>query len=130
MVKRATQSKLQIPESVKADVSEKARQLIEEHLKPRHIKPPPAKRFDTNYIVDIFSKWHGANFYFCATYASEGPNAISPTFEVRFARMVFEGNRKFNLSFMRHTEQWCLAYSGLTAEECMEAIRDDPLFAP
>ncbi len=130
MAKRSGRLKPAISDSVKASVSVKAQHLIDEHLKPTHIQPPPAERFDTNYIIDIFTKWHGVNLFFCATYASEGPNAISPTFEVRFARMAFEDNGKFSLSFMRHTEQWCLAYSGLTADECLEAIRDDPLFSP
>jgi hypothetical protein len=31
------------PETVKAAVSQKAQQLINEHLQPEHVKPPPKK---------------------------------------------------------------------------------------
>ncbi len=130
MTKPSSRQKPKITDSVKAELSTKAQRLIEEHLKPTHIRLRPPRTSDTNYLIDISAKWHGNSLCFCATYASPGPNALSPTFEVRFARMVFEGAGRFSLSFMRHTEVWCLAYPGLTADECLAAIRGDPLFTP
>jgi hypothetical protein len=102
---------------------------VEEVLKPQHIQPPPKdERF--NYLVDIYTKWHQSYFYFCATYHSPGPNAISPSFETRFARLAFVGNNRFDLSYMRHTGQWWELYSGLTLNEALAAIRDEPHFTP
>jgi len=31
---------------------------------------------------------------------------------------------------MRHTGQWVEVYEGVTVDECMTAIRDDPWFVP
>lgn len=107
----------------------KAHQLIDEYLKPEHIKPPP-KNPDFNYITDIFTKWHGSQFYFCATYASPHPEAISPSFEVRFARLGYLAKDSFNLAYMRHDERWWELYSGLTMDECLTAIREEPHFLP
>jgi hypothetical protein len=83
-------------ENVKADVERKAAELVEKVLKPQHIKPPPEDvRF--NYIVDIYTRWRGNYFYFCAKYHSPGPNAISPFFEVKFARLEYVGGGRVKI---------------------------------
>ena len=79
--------KPKVPDSVKAGLSLKAQRLIDEHLRPEHVKPP-AKQPQFNYISDLFTKWYQSYFYFCATYACPHPDAIFPTFETRFARGV------------------------------------------
>ncbi|MDQ3754928.1 MAG: hypothetical protein M3371_09370, partial [Acidobacteriota bacterium] len=72
--------KPKVPETLKAEVSEKAEQLIESTLKRQYIKAPPKDdRF--NYVVDLYTKWYRCYFYFCAKYACPGPSAISPFFE-------------------------------------------------
>ena len=121
--------KPRVPDTVKAEVDAKASELVESTLKPKHVKPPPDdERF--NYIVDIYTKWFRSYFYFCATYRSPGPRAITPSFEVRFARLEYVGAKRFSLSFMRHTGQWWELYPDLSLEECLAAIRDEPYFFP
>ncbi len=70
------------------------------------------------------------DFNFCSTYACPGPNAISPSFESKFARMEYVGNSRFNLSFLRHTGKWVELFTGLTLDECLKAVREDPWFVP
>lgn len=121
--------KSKVPEDVKVEVETKARELVESFLKPEYIKAPPEDmRF--NYIVDIYTKWYRSSFYFCATYACPSPQAISPYFETKFARMEYAGNGLFNLSYMRHTEKWFEIFSGLSVDECLETIKDFPHFQP
>jgi len=122
------QPKPKVPEALKAKVKAKADKLVESVLKPTHIKPPPDKDF--NYIVDIYPKWHQSYFYFCAKYCSPGPNAISPFFEIKFARMEYVGQDRFNLSYMRHTGTWWELYPELTLDECFAAITNEPHFLP
>jgi hypothetical protein len=62
--------------------------------------------------------------------AVPGPNAISPFFEDKFARMEYVGSDRFNLSYMRYTGKWLEVYTGLSVDECLAAIKDDPLFHP
>jgi hypothetical protein len=113
--------------AVKTQVEAKARKFVEEVLKPRFVKPPAADaRF--NYVTDVTLKWHGSSLFFIQVFACPGPNALAPSFEDRFARMRYAGGNKFNLSFMRHTEEWVELYQGLTVEECLETIRADPWF--
>ncbi len=38
--------------------------------------------------------------------------------------------KRFNLSYMRHTGKWWEIYPDLTLDECMNAIRDEPHFMP
>jgi hypothetical protein len=115
--------------AAKAQVEAKARELIEKELKPRHVKPPPGDaRF--NYLTDITLKWHGSTLFLVAVYACPGPNAISPSFEDRFARLKHVGGGRFDLDFMRHTGQWVPLHQGLTLDQCLEAVRDDPWFTP
>ena len=123
------QPKPKVPEAVKKNLRAKASKLIESVLKPNHVKPPPEdERF--NYIVDIYAKWYRNYLYFCAKYRCPGPNAISPFFEAKFARLEYIGNGCFNLSYMRHTGQWWEIYTELSMEECLAAIRDEPHFLP
>ncbi|MBV9280079.1 MAG: hypothetical protein JOZ41_08370 [Chloroflexi bacterium] len=116
-----------VPEALKREVDAKASELVASSLKPKYIKPPPEdQRF--NYVVDIFTKWYRSYFYFCATYRSPGPTAISPFFEARFARLEYIGADRFALAYMRHTGQWAEIYPDLSLDECLAAVRDDPFF--
>ena len=115
--------------ATKAQVEAKVQDLIDTELKPRHVKPPPEDdRF--NYLTDITMKWHGSTLFLVAVYACPGPNAISPTFEERFARLRPAGRDLFDLSFVRHTGQWVELFQGQTLDQCLQEIRDDPWFMP
>ena len=123
------QPKPKVPDAVKAEVAAKAGALIETALKPNHLKPPPEDaRF--NYVVDIYTKWYRHYFYFCSKYHCPGPNAISPIFEAKFARLEYVDNDRYNLSYMRHTEQWWEIYTDLSIDKCLETIRDESHFLP
>ena len=125
----ATKPKSSLPGTAKDEVDTKATDLIEKVLKPRHVLPPP-EGSQFNYVTDIKAKWIGSTCYFISTYACPGPNAIAPTFEEKFARMEGVGDAKFNLSFMRHTGKWVELFPGISLDECMKAIQDDPWFQP
>jgi hypothetical protein len=116
--------------SIKTEVETKAKDLIENVLKPKHVQPPK-KGEHFNYITDIGSKWYRNYFYFFSTYACPSPNALSPTFESMFARMEPLGNGKFTLYFMRYTgKEWVGVFDDLSVDECMKAIQDDEWFVP
>jgi len=53
--KRQSKPSHKVPDSIKAEVKSRADRLIENVLKPEHIKSPPEDN-DFNYLVDIFSK--------------------------------------------------------------------------
>jgi len=122
-------SKPRVTEAVKLGLETKANALIELVLKPTYIKPP-CKDQQFNYIVDIYAKWRGSTFYFYSKYAVPGPNAISPFFEDKFARMEYAGGDRINLSYMRYTGKWVEIYTGLSVDECLGAIKDNPAFQP
>ncbi|MDW8215964.1 MAG: hypothetical protein RMJ55_20625, partial [Roseiflexaceae bacterium] len=90
--------------------------------------PPPDPRF--NYLIDIWTKWHRSAFYFCGTYASPQPTALSPTFDVHFARMTYAGERNFDLAYMRHTGQWRELFTNVPLEEAFHLIETTPHFHP
>lgn len=118
-----------MPESIKAEVAAKALHLIESVLKPRHVLPPPPDA-TLNHITDISGKWNRGYFYLNASYACPGPNAVSPTFETKFARLEFVGGGRFRLSYHRHTGEWVGIYEALSVDECLRAVQDDPWFVP
>jgi len=121
-------SKPKVLETVKASVKSKADELVDNVLKPRSIKPPPDDM--SNYVVDIYTKWHRNYFYFCAKYACPGLNAISPYFETKFARLEYVAEDRYHLSYMRYTGQWWELYQDLSLDEGLNAIRDEPFFMP
>lgn len=120
-----------IPASVKADVTRRAQELVDTVLTPRYVREPPTEP-QWNYIVGLSTRWYRSSLSFCATSCCPGPcpgpNALSPSFEQRFARMEFAGDHRFHLAFMRHTGAWVVLYYDLSLEDCLTAIRDDPWF--
>jgi len=129
---RPTKKKFPVSDSLKAEVETKAKDLVENVLKPKHVlPPPPAKDQRFNYIIDIDSKWYRNYFYFCSTYACPGTNIISPTFEEKFVRMEHLGDGTFAIDYMRHNGQWFRIFDALSVDESMEIIQDDDAhFAP
>jgi len=120
-----TKPKSSLLGTLKDEVATKAEALIETVLKPKYVQPPP-KDAQFNHIVDIMTKWLGSKCYFVSIYRTPSRD----TFETKFARMEFVGADRFNLSFMRHTEQWVELYAGQTVDECLKAIKDNPWFVP
>jgi hypothetical protein len=58
-------------------------------------------------------------------------DALSPTFESKFARMEPLADGKFALYFMRYTgKEWVGIFDALSVDECMKAIQDDEWFVP
>ncbi len=119
----------EVPAALKANVEAKARDLIDEELKPKYLKPPPADD-SFNYNADLYGRWYRHYFYFCARYNSPGPSAIAPFFEAKFARLEYARGDRFNLAYMRYTGQWIELFQDLSLDECLVAIRDDPMFQP
>ncbi len=115
--------------TLKAEVESTAKALIDKVLKPKHVQPPTAET-QFNYVTDIQAKWFRNCFYFVSIYACPGPNALSPTFESKFARMEPLGDGAFALSFIRHNGEWVELYDAILLDDCMRAIRDDPWFVP
>jgi len=120
------QTKSQVPDSIKRILQEKVDETIENILKPAHIK----SENDFNYLVDIYSKWNRNYFHFCVKYICPSPNAISPSFEMKSARMEYVGNDKPHISYMRHTKKWLDLYQGLSIHECLKSIAEEPCFIP
>ena len=125
--------KPKVPDAVTVELRAKAMALINDILKPEHIKPPP-KNAKWNYIVDLYTKWHRNYSYFCAKCACPGPNALSPFFDTGFARLEYAGGvgrqSRFNMSYMRHTGRWWEIRHGLSLEQCLAEIRGGGLFHP
>jgi hypothetical protein len=126
---RPAKKRSSVSVSTKTEVEAKAKDLIDNVLKPKHVLPPPVEA-QFNYITDIGAKWHRNYFYFFSIYVCPGPNALSPTFESKFARMEPLDDGKFALYFMRHTDEWVGVGSALSVDECMKAIQDHPWFVP
>ena len=118
-----------VPESLKQTVQTKADELVSTVLIPQHVKPV-AQDYQFNYLVNIYTKWYRNYFYFCSTYHVPGPNAIRPSFEDKFARLEYVGGDKFNLAYMRYTEQWQEIAYGISLDEALAMIKDSGLFHP
>jgi hypothetical protein len=126
---RPTKQKASVTALLKAEVETKAKNLIDNVLKPKHDLPPPAET-QFNYVTDIQAKWYRNYFYFVSIYACPGPNALFPTFESRFARTEPIGDGTFALYLMRHTGEWVGIFDGLTVDGCMKAIQTEAWFVP
>jgi hypothetical protein len=117
------QTKPTVPDSLKKEVQTKANDLVETVLKSKYIQPPP-KKPEFNFPIELWTKWYRGFFYFGSTWASPFPNQGDSTFEVRFARLEYVGESRFNLAYFRHTEEWWTIFNGLTLDECLKSIED------
>jgi hypothetical protein len=127
---RPAKKRVSVTASLKTEVETNPKDLIENVLKPKHVQSPQ-KENQGNYITDIGAKWYSDYFYFFTTYACPGPNALSPSFEWRFARMEPLGDDKFALYAMRYKgKEWIGVFDALSMDQCMKAIQDDPWFVP
>jgi hypothetical protein len=128
-IRPARKSTSSLCDALKAEVESKASDLIARVLKPKHVEQTKEDK-SFNYITDIGAKWYRHYFYFFSTYACPDPDAVSPTFEEKFARMEYKGDNQFALCFMRHTGEWVGAFDPLSVDDCMQAIQEDPWFVP
>jgi len=122
-------SKVKVTDDVKEKLKKRADDFINSVLKPKHIKPPP-KGSSFNYVVDLYSKWYRHYLYFCATYHCPGENAISPSFETKFARLEYMPGQTFTLSYMRHNDKWFEIDYDISLEKAFREIEDGPHFIP
>ncbi|MBI5072591.1 hypothetical protein HZA99_02115 [Candidatus Woesearchaeota archaeon] len=118
---------------MKSKIERMADNLITE-LKKQHLKGKPKKN-DWNYIADIYYTWVGRRFYLCSKYNCPSPDALSPSFELTFARLEYTGNKyrdnnPFQLFFMRHTGQWVKLHEDISLNEAFKALKEDPWFTP
>ena len=111
--------------SSKNEINDKLGHFIEQRMKPARITGPTG---DNNYVVDIYPKWHGSNIYMIQKFHCPSPNAFSPYFEDRVARLQYLGNDKFNLCFRRYTGEWILLYTDQDLSSCFDAIECDHFF--
>lgn len=118
-----------VPQTVRDEVNARGQELVETHLKPVHVQPP-RQTPQWNYIVDIFTRWRGPYFYFVAKYACPGPNAISPFFEVGFARLEYLRNGNFNIAYMRHTGQWWQIRSDVPMAKALQIVCSESILHP
>ena len=110
----------------KHSLQAEADQFVADFYKTAIKPPPPNARF--NYLVDFSTKWHGAYLQFIAKYACPGPNALSPFFEIAFARVGYFGPDCWNIWARRHNDQWMVLGSRMTLPECFEEMRTNPWF--
>ena len=122
--------KPKVPDSLKAELIQKANEIIQNELKPYCSELDKGTKEKFNYIVDLYTTWWRNYFYFCSKYHSPGPNALSPFFDNKFARLEYVGEDSFNLSYMRHTGKWVEIHIDLSMDECLAVVKDDPLFHP
>lgn len=122
-------STAKVPDNLKQTVKAKADQLVETVLIPQYVKPPPDDQ-PFNYLVNIYTQWYRHYFYFCSTYNCPGPNAISPSFDTKFARLEYVAADSFNLAYMRHTGQWQEVAQGISLEGALAMIEEGGAFHP
>jgi hypothetical protein len=127
--KPVRKSKPKVPDSVKVDVQTSADKLVNNILIPKHIKPRD-EGSDFSYLVEITTKWYRNYFYFQGRYRCVAENCISEFFDTKFARIEYVGENRYNLSYMRHTQQWWEIYKDLSLDNAMSRIGDGEHFRP
>ena len=111
--------KPKVPEDVKHELQKRGDEIVNNILKPKYLEPIP-EELKINHLIDIFTKWYHNYFYFCSKYKCP-PDALSSTFESKFARMEYLENDKFELSYMRHTGEWWRLETG-SMDDCLKNI--------
>jgi hypothetical protein len=119
-----TPSKKKITEVEKTKLTEVFEPLIDQYKK-KFIEATPNK--EENYVINFYSKFYRGVFYLCAYYKAEYVNRISDGFEIKFARLEFIDDNKYDLAYFRHTDQWWTIERNVTMEFCLTYITDNSL---
>lgn len=121
--------KAAVPDVTKKRLDKLAIDLIAEELKPTYIKPR-RKNDKSDYLADIYTKWSGNFFYFCAKYLSDRSEVMRRDYEMKFARLEYQKNSTYSLSYLRHNGKWWKTNRGLTPAEAFRIISEGGLFSP
>lgn len=119
--------KPKVPDDLKAEVARRADELVRAKLRDRYIKPPSKGRLH-NYPIELWTKWHRSFFYFGSTWACPFPDRISPTFELPFARIEYDGLGRFGIAYFRHTGKWWETERNLTLDQCLARVEEGGLY--
>lgn len=111
----------------KTRIESQCQPLIEK-LKSHYVQENPNK--ESNFLVDVYTKWYRDYLYFCEKYKSEKPNRTADEFEEKFVRLKIMNKDKFDISYMRYTGKWFPIASGLTLNQCLEMIETTPTLHP
>ena len=131
IIKQPKKHSPNLPLDLKAEIDRKANEFIIAELQPQYVQNAiPPLNPNHNYITQIYTKWHGRYFYFCAEYTCPSPQAHSPTFESKFARLEYTAPERFNLSYLRHNRTWWELWTDLSFEECCALIKEGGSFYP
>ncbi len=103
--------------------------FIEEVLKPRFL--PEIRPTEFNYCIDIFGKWHGANYRFLQRFRNDRPDRYTEReFTSPFVRLEYVSADRFDISYFRHTGQWWPVDRGVTLDEALEALETTGIYHP
>jgi hypothetical protein len=102
--------------------------MIAAVLLPKYL--PEVTPSEFNYPIAIYGKWHGNKYRFITRYRSDQPHSITPEFEAPFARLDYVSRNRFNLSYYRHTGEWCCLFRWITLNEALALIADGVYFQP
>lgn len=120
-----TPLKKTITEKDKEELTALFEPLINEY-KNKFIEEKPNKK--ENYITNFYCKFYRGFFYLCAEIRAEYVDRKLDGFEEKFARLEFVDTNKYNLAYFRHTGQWCIIETNVTAEFCLKCITNNALF--
>ena len=98
-----------------------------ERMKPVWIQPPHER---WGYVSDVYGKWYGNYYSFCALYRYDAPEATRPQAEMKFSRLEYVGPGKYNLAYFRHTGQWFQVFEALSLDDCLEQLEKNAIFQP
>ncbi len=118
---------INLTNSEKKEVSSNFQPLVE-FLKDKCISENPDKKY--NYLIDIYTKWYRKYFYLCEKFKSEFPDRIVDEFEVKLVRLEYTDKDSFDLSYLRHNEQWFLLAENQTLKNCIEMINENTFLQP
>jgi hypothetical protein len=118
----SSRKEYKISENAKREIKKTCDNFIELGLKPEYYKSPKKGK---RALLDINSRWRGKFIYFIAVISDNNPDALSPQYEEKFARLEYRDKNHFSLAYLRHTGEWFdITYGGTTLNRCLEMIKE------
>lgn len=120
-----------LSENKKAEIIAECRKFIDSDL-----LPCLAKGFNKNqkrpHLTEIRCKWNRNFLHFIACCKNVKTKTAHSECEEKFARLEYQKNDKFLISYLRHTGQWHeLSYgNGISLKECFKMILKLPHLQP
>lgn len=117
------------PTALKGAVAARCDAWITEVLVPRHL-PEIRSQAEYNFCIGLHGAWRGNAYRFLSRWRTGTSRTPVEEWDTPWARLQHFAPGRFDIGWMRHTGAWWTLHRGLTLDEAMAILAEEPVLQP